>query len=200
MQKGVFALILVVTATLMAQELPPPFPRTNATRLFENDRINVWDIVWPKGQPTALHRHIYDQVGTYYQRGGRVITTADGEKRSSMTEVVRRGREHRSTTQGGVHRAQAGEAEWSDSRRGRRCGFPARGCQASAGRRPRHHVGLCLVGARIRSSEISSGTRDGHRLARRRLAAGHAIRGCDDDCAGPLRDEAAPRSRLRRRA
>jgi len=64
MQKGVFALILVVTATLMAQELPPPFPRTNATRLFENDRINVWDIVWPKGQPTALHRHIYDQVGT----------------------------------------------------------------------------------------------------------------------------------------
>ena len=39
------------------------------------------------GQPTALHRHIYDQVGTYYQRGGRVITTADGEKRSNVTEV-----------------------------------------------------------------------------------------------------------------
>src|SRR5262245_16126370 len=87
MQKGVFALILVVTANLMAQELPPPFPRTNATRLFENDRINVWDIVWPKGQPTALHRHIYDQVGTYYARGGRVITTPEGDKRSTMTEV-----------------------------------------------------------------------------------------------------------------
>src|SRR5262245_49580141 len=87
MQKGVFALILVVTANLMAQELPPPFPRTNATKLFENDRINVWDVVWPSGQPTALHRHIYDQVGTYYQRGGRLITTADGEKRSAVTEV-----------------------------------------------------------------------------------------------------------------
>jgi hypothetical protein len=88
MQKAVFAcLMLVVTATSMAQELPPPFPRTNATKLFENDRINVWDIVWPRGQPTALHRHIYDQVGTYYQRGGRVITTADGEKRSNVTEV-----------------------------------------------------------------------------------------------------------------
>ena len=89
MQKGAFGcLILFVTATLMmAQELPPPFPRTNATKLFENDRINVWDIVWPRGQPTALHRHIYDQVGTYYQRGGRVITTAEGEKRSSVTEV-----------------------------------------------------------------------------------------------------------------
>jgi len=88
MQKGVFAcLILVATATLLAQELPPPFPRTNATRLFENDRINVWDIVWPSGQPTALHRHIYDQVGTYYQPGGRVITTAGGEKRSNVTAV-----------------------------------------------------------------------------------------------------------------
>ena len=47
----------------------------------------MWDIVWPKGQPTALHRHIYDQVGTYYARGGRTITTPDGEKRSNMTEV-----------------------------------------------------------------------------------------------------------------
>src|SRR5215831_2292443 len=89
MQKAVLAcLLLVVTATVIAQqELPPPFPRANATKLFENDRVNVWDVVWPRGQPTVLHRHIYDQVGTYYQRGGRVITTPDGEKRSSVTEV-----------------------------------------------------------------------------------------------------------------
>ncbi len=81
-------LMLTAVSTLMAQqELPPPFPRTNATKLFENNRINVWNIVWPKGQPTALHRHIYDQVGTYYARGGRTITTPDGEKRSNMTEV-----------------------------------------------------------------------------------------------------------------
>ena len=68
------ALIAVCFAALAAaqQDLPPPFPRTNATKLLENDRINVWDIVWPKGQPTALHRHIYDQVGTYYARGGRI--------------------------------------------------------------------------------------------------------------------------------
>jgi hypothetical protein len=69
------------------QDLPPPFPRTNATRLLETDRINVWDIVWPKGQPTALHRHVYDQVGTYYARGGRLITAIDGTERRGMTEV-----------------------------------------------------------------------------------------------------------------
>jgi hypothetical protein len=80
--------LLVCMATLAAQqELPPPFPRTNATKLLETDRINVWDIVWPKGQPTMLHRHVYDQVGTYYARGGRVITTPDGAARAIVTEV-----------------------------------------------------------------------------------------------------------------
>jgi hypothetical protein len=85
---AVVLLLLWVTAlAAQPQELPPPFPRTNATKLLETDRINVWDIVWPKGQPTALHRHIYDQVGTYYERGGRVITATDGSERRGMTEL-----------------------------------------------------------------------------------------------------------------
>lgn len=79
--------LLAMVAVGAQQPLPPPFPRTNATKLLENSRINVWDIVWPKGQPTAMHRHIYDQVGTYYVRGGRTITTPDGQARSNMTEV-----------------------------------------------------------------------------------------------------------------
>ncbi len=87
MKKLLAAAALVVTASLSAQELPPPFPRLNATKLLETDRVVVWNIVWPKGQPTALHRHPYDQVGTYYQRGGRVITNTDGTKRETMTEV-----------------------------------------------------------------------------------------------------------------
>ena len=53
-------------SVLGAQEasLPPPFPRTNAAKLLETEKVAVWDIVWPKGQPTAMHRHVYDQVGT----------------------------------------------------------------------------------------------------------------------------------------
>ena len=86
---ALLVLLLLVPLLLAAQDrdLPPPFPRTNATRLLENDRINVWDIVWPQGQPTALHRHIYDQVGTYYVRGGRIIRTPDGQARTNITEV-----------------------------------------------------------------------------------------------------------------
>ena len=44
-------------STLPAQSsLPPPFPRTNATKLLETEKIVVWDIVWPKGQPPII-RH-----------------------------------------------------------------------------------------------------------------------------------------------
>jgi len=70
-----------------AQTYPPPYPRTNATKLLENDRIAVWDMVWPKGQPTPMHRHVHDQVGTYYAAGGRAITTPDGTTRTNFTQV-----------------------------------------------------------------------------------------------------------------
>ena len=81
------ATVLVLSTTLAAQSYPPAFPRTNATKLIETERIVVWDIVWPSGQPTALHRHVYDQVGTYYQRGGRRVTMPDGTARTATTEV-----------------------------------------------------------------------------------------------------------------
>jgi hypothetical protein len=89
MKKYVLVTLLLtcVVAPGAQSALPPPFPRTNATKLLDTDRITVWDIVWPKGQPTAMHRHVYDQVGTYYSRGGRLITTPDGAARAVITEV-----------------------------------------------------------------------------------------------------------------
>ena len=89
MKKSALVMMLVacVEAVSAQPALPPPFPRTNATRLLDTDRITVWDIVWPKGQPTAMHRHVYDQVGTYYATGGRLIATPDGAVRTAMTKV-----------------------------------------------------------------------------------------------------------------
>ena len=82
------ALWLGCAVALSAQSaLPPPFPRTNATQLLDNDRITIWDIVWPTGQPTVMHRHPYDQVGTYYAAGGRLITPPDGPARTTNTAV-----------------------------------------------------------------------------------------------------------------
>src|SRR5215510_15952263 len=90
MTRLTFPVLAIGFASVMAVQqpsLPPPFPRPNATKLLETPKIVVWDIVWPKGQPTAMHRHPHDQVGTYYARGGRVITQPDGSKRENMTEV-----------------------------------------------------------------------------------------------------------------
>ena len=79
--------VLAVAFAAQAVAYPPAFPRQNATKLLETDRIVVWDIVWPKGRPSPLHRHVYDQVGTYYQPGGRVITQADGTKSEAVTPL-----------------------------------------------------------------------------------------------------------------
>jgi hypothetical protein len=77
----------LILLTLAPQNYPPPYPRTNATKLLENDRIAVWDMVWPKGQPSPMHRHVHDQVGTYYVAGGRAITTPEGTTRTNFTEI-----------------------------------------------------------------------------------------------------------------
>jgi hypothetical protein len=95
--RGVLSVGLLA-AVVTAQDYPPAFPRINATALLETDRFVVWDIVWPKGQPTPLHRHVYDQVGTYYQAGGRVITNLDGTRREATTAVGALSNTRRGTT------------------------------------------------------------------------------------------------------
>jgi len=81
---GLVAAGLIAAATL-AQDLPPPFPRTGATKLFENERVVVWDVTWPKGVSTGMHRHPYDMTGVYVAPGDRVITAVDGTKRPVKT-------------------------------------------------------------------------------------------------------------------
>jgi hypothetical protein len=80
-------LVVVLAALLALQTYPPAFPRPNVTKLAETNHFVVWDIIWPKGQPTAMHRHVYDQVGTYYQAGDRRITNLDGSARAASTRV-----------------------------------------------------------------------------------------------------------------
>ena len=76
------AIGLIALAIGAQQPLPPPFPRPGVVKMLENARAVVWNISWPKGQPTAMHRHVYDLVGSYYTSGDRVITEVDGTKRT----------------------------------------------------------------------------------------------------------------------
>jgi hypothetical protein len=60
-----------------AQTFPQPFDRDGATKVFENDRVIVWDVSWlPIAYPT--HRHLYDYAGVYYTNGDRVVVSPEG--------------------------------------------------------------------------------------------------------------------------
>jgi hypothetical protein len=68
---------------------PNAFPRTSVKKVFENDRVIVWDYSWTRGQPTAMHFHDKDVVVVYLEDGALMSTTPDGQKtlRSSTTRT-----------------------------------------------------------------------------------------------------------------
>lgn len=89
MRKSALALscLALVVIGLSAQSYPPPFPRVNATKVLENDRLIAWDTMWPKGQPTAMHQHPYDLVAVFLEPGDRMITSQDGTKRPTTAKA-----------------------------------------------------------------------------------------------------------------
>ena len=48
-------------------------------RVFENDRVIVWDYTWTPGQPTPMHFHDKDVVVVYMADGALKSTTPDGQ-------------------------------------------------------------------------------------------------------------------------
>ena len=80
--------IAAIFATLLQiSSLPPAYPRVGTTKLLDNDRVQVWNIAWLKGQPSPLHRHVYDLVGVYYEPGDRMIISPEGNKRPVSTKA-----------------------------------------------------------------------------------------------------------------
>jgi quercetin dioxygenase-like cupin family protein len=79
--------VLVLAAASQAQTYPPPFPREGAKKLFENDRVAVWDVVWPKGQPSPIHQHRYDQLSVTLVGGTVRVTRLDGTSTVNQSEL-----------------------------------------------------------------------------------------------------------------
>ena len=69
--------LCLAVLTAMAQSYPPAFPRKNAKEILQNNRVNVWDVLWPKNQPTAVHEHPFDLFSVTL-RGGTVRATRPG--------------------------------------------------------------------------------------------------------------------------
>src|SRR5262249_43337629 len=60
--------------TDVSEDLPPAFPRDTAKQLLDNERVRVWENVWPLGKAGPMHRHVRDNV---------IVWMADGKLRST---------------------------------------------------------------------------------------------------------------------
>jgi hypothetical protein len=58
---------------------PPQFPRPGATKVFENERVIVWDQTY-QDQP-FMHRHVRDQLNIVLEDGPIKIVDAAGTER-----------------------------------------------------------------------------------------------------------------------
>jgi hypothetical protein len=58
---------------------PAAFPRPHVTKLFENEKVIVWDYVWRPGQPTPMHFHDKDAMVVYEANGALQSSTPDGK-------------------------------------------------------------------------------------------------------------------------
>jgi hypothetical protein len=59
---------------------PLAFPRPNAKKLLENDKVVVWDNVWHTGEPTPMHFHDKDALVVYEATGALQSTSSDGKR------------------------------------------------------------------------------------------------------------------------
>lgn len=62
---------------LLAQNYPHAFPRNGTVKLFDNDRVTIWEVNWVKGPVPPIHRHLYDMAGVYLRFGQVSVTGPD---------------------------------------------------------------------------------------------------------------------------
>ncbi len=61
-----------------APDYPHAYPREGVTKQFENERVVIWEVVWPDGVPAEYHRHRYDMTGVFLRWGPLRVTRTDG--------------------------------------------------------------------------------------------------------------------------
>jgi hypothetical protein len=79
MRIGLLAAAVCTVLGLAAENYPHAYPRKGATKVFENDRVIVWEVNWLKNIPQPIHRHLYDMAGVYLRWGFINVTTPEGK-------------------------------------------------------------------------------------------------------------------------
>lgn len=70
-----------------ASKYPPAYPREGANRIFENDRVIVWDVTLAKHTRTEMHDHPYDIMSMTLRPGAIRDVGADGVTEPRNFEV-----------------------------------------------------------------------------------------------------------------
>lgn len=78
MSIGFLLLSFEMAAAQPAKDYPPGWPRAGATLLIENDRGAAYNVVYPKDQPTPMHRHRYFFAGLDMSTATIRVTQPDG--------------------------------------------------------------------------------------------------------------------------
>jgi uncharacterized protein YjlB len=87
-RRGFYAVLAVAAAlaTSSAQAemvgkytLVSALPRPGATQILDNNRGTVWDVIYPPGMSTGMHRHPTDFVGIELVETMLKVTTPDGQ-------------------------------------------------------------------------------------------------------------------------
>jgi hypothetical protein len=75
--------IFSAACLLIAQDYPHAYPREGAKKVFDNDRVTIWEVNWIKNVPQPIHRHLYDMAGVYLRYGFINVTTPEGKVTAS---------------------------------------------------------------------------------------------------------------------
>ena len=66
-------------------DYPHAYPREGVTKRFENERVIIWEAIWPDGVPAEYHRHRYEMTGVFLRWGPLRVTRPDGSFTVSET-------------------------------------------------------------------------------------------------------------------
>jgi hypothetical protein len=93
MGRGKFYAVLAAVAALTASSaqaemvgkytLVSALPRPGATQILDNNRGTVWDVIYPPGMSTGMHRHPTDFVGIELVETMLKVTTPDGQEHTN---------------------------------------------------------------------------------------------------------------------
>ena len=72
----------------ITEGIPGQFPRLGAVKLFETDRITVWDYTWKIGVLGSRHLH-YNQSAAVFLEGGTIRSVSEGEPARSFSRKAR---------------------------------------------------------------------------------------------------------------